>query len=130
MSSSGGPASGISIRLQSVTKELLEIQDLLISENEVDPNILTDFRNAVNRIRNTAWAVELQLKSKSAQTDKWILRSLLASERVRVAYQLCKLIQSDLENSEVKFLKGQLLHLSEATEELTIELRKTAAEKR
>jgi len=130
MSSSCGPASDISMRLQSVTKELLEIQDLLISQNEVEPNILTDFRNAVNRVRNTAWAVELYSKSKPAQTDQWILRSLLASERVRVAYQLCKLIQSDLENSEIKFLKGQLLHLSEAAEELTIELRKTAAEKR
>jgi hypothetical protein len=48
----------------------------------------------------------------------------LAGERVRVAYQLCKLIQSDLASQEIQFQKGQLLQFHEAAEELARKLDK------
>jgi hypothetical protein len=43
---------------------------------------------------------------------------VLAGERVRVTFQLCKLVQSDLSNVEIKFQIGQLMQLREAIQEL------------
>jgi hypothetical protein len=122
MNSSYHSDSSITVRLQSVTDELREIQESLSCAKDVDPSILTDFRDAVNRVRNTAWAVEQYAGSKAAETDPHIVLSLLAGERVRVAYQLCKLIQSDLENPSIRFQKGQLLQYREAAKDLEARL--------
>lgn len=106
------------MRLQNVASELRQIQELLKTQEAVDPSILTDFRDAVNRVRNTAWAVEQYANTKTTETDPDTVVSMLAGERVRVAYQLCKLIQSDLENPKIRFQKGQLLQFRDATSEL------------
>jgi hypothetical protein len=108
----------ISTRLQHVTNELREIHELLTSSEAADPRILTDFRDALNRVRNTAWAVEQYANSKVSETDPKAVLSVLAGERVRVTFQLCKLVQSDLSNAEIKFQIGQLMQLREAVQEL------------
>src|SRR5664280_1353884 len=118
----------IAVRLQNVTNELRDIQDLLTQDDDVDARILTDFRDAVNRVRNTAWAVEQYANSKSANTDPQTVISVLAGERVRIAYQLCKLIQSDLSNSDIQFQKGQLLQFRDVTHELDGQLEKSVGE--
>jgi hypothetical protein len=51
--------------------------------------------------------------------------SVLAGERVRIAYQLCKLIQADLSNTEIQFQKGQLLQFRDAAHELDSQLEKS-----
>ena len=106
MSSSFGGNVSISLRLQNVTNELRQIQDVLVSEKELDSRILSDFRDAVNRVRNTAWGLEQYANSKTAET----------------AYQLCKHVQADLANPEIQFQKGRLLHLRDATQELALQL--------
>jgi hypothetical protein len=42
-------------RLKTTIEELAGIQSVLVA-GELDPRILADFRDAVNRVRNTAWA--------------------------------------------------------------------------
>ena len=111
-------STSISVRLEKVTEELRQIQDRLAMEREVDPRVFTDFRDAVNRVRNTAWAVEQFANSKETETDPHSVLTLLAGERIRVAYQLCRLIQGDLSNPDIQFQKGQLLQLSEAAVEV------------
>jgi hypothetical protein len=44
-------------RLKAAVSELAGLQTLLLSDN-LDPRILADFRDAVNRVRNTAWAAQ------------------------------------------------------------------------
>ncbi len=114
----------ISVRLQNVTNELRRIEDLLTLEEDVEPRILTDFRDALNRVRNTAWAVEQYLNLKTTQTDSINVLSVLTGERVRVTYQLCRLVQADLAKDEVPFKKGQLLQLRDATQDLGKQLDK------
>ena len=121
---SEGKAS-ITVRLQRVANELREIEDLLASEEELDPRILADFRDAVNRVRNTAWGVEQYANSKTTETDPKTLFTVLAGERVRVAYQLCKLVQADLANPDIQFQKGQLVQLGRAIQELARQLWET-----
>jgi len=76
-SSSGGNVS-ISLRLQNVTNELRQIQDVLVSEKELDSRILSDFRDAVNRVRNTVWGLEQYANSKTAETDPNAVLTVLA----------------------------------------------------
>jgi hypothetical protein len=118
MNSVSDSASTITMRLEKVTSELREIQELLISKEDAEPRILTDFRDAVNRVRNTAWAVEQYANSKHNEMDPQSVLSVLAGERIRVGYQLCKLIQADLVNEDVKLQKGPLLQFRDETNEL------------
>ena len=111
------------MRLQRITTELRRIQDSLAEEREVDSRILTDFRDAVNRIRNTAWAMEQFANSKTMKTDPDPLLSLVAGERIRAAYQLAGLVQADLANPQIRFQRGQLVSLFDATQELRDKLR-------
>ena len=118
MSTVARSSVSISVRLEKVTDELRKIQELLTSEAEVDSSILTDFRDAVNRVRNTAWAVEQFANSKLTETDPTTVLSVLAGERIRVAYQICQLIEGDLANSDIQFQKGQLLQMREIAKSL------------
>ena len=101
---------------------------MLASEKEFDPRILTDFRDAVNRVRTTAWGLEQYANSRTTETDPKTVLTVLAGERVRAAYQLCKLVQGDLTNTETQFQKGQLLQLRDATQELARRLGEVVGE--
>jgi hypothetical protein len=52
---SADTAADTSERLKTAIEEIGGIQSLLVA-GELDPRILADFRDAVNRVRNTAWA--------------------------------------------------------------------------
>jgi hypothetical protein len=111
-------AASISERLKKTTEELREIQDELIS-GSVDPRILTDFRDAVNRVRTTAWAVQHSLGSQEADSQGLSVLSLLAAERVRIAYQMCRIIAADLANNGMTHGSGKLVQLYLAAGDLT-----------
>jgi hypothetical protein len=102
--------------------ELRGLHQLLLSGEKLDPRILTDFRDALNHIRNTGWSAQQYLASQSTDQDSTECAFVLAGERVRVAYQLCQAIQADLKSSDIKFHSGQLIQLSLAAKVLTKQL--------
>src|SRR5882762_1793023 len=61
-------ASDTSERLKTAIEELSGIQSLLVA-GELDPRILADFRDALNRVRNTAWAAYQYAESKITGKD-------------------------------------------------------------
>ncbi len=91
----------ISGRLKKVTSELRDIQQLLTTNPELDMRVLFEFREAVNHVRHTAWAVEQWLKLKTQKGDTFTVLSMLAIERVRVASELCTGLMLDLDANEV-----------------------------
>jgi len=103
-------------RLRAVTDELEQIDQLLVSE-QLSSEVLTDFRDAVNRVRTTAWAVAQVLESGEQSASAL---AILANERVRVAYRLCRLIDGDLANGTVK--SATLVQLYLATRDLSLRL--------
>ncbi|HVZ17200.1 MAG TPA: hypothetical protein VG897_08795 [Terriglobales bacterium] len=113
--------ASISERLKNATEELRDIHDQLIT-GKVDPRILTDFRDAVNRVRTTAWAVQHSLGSEELQNQGLGVLSLLASERIRVAYQMCRIISADLANNGINQESGKLVQLYLAAGDLTRQL--------
>ena len=100
----------ITNRVASAITELHNLQELLASE-DVDPRLLTDFRDALNRTRNTAWGVQQYLSCRSIQADSTTLMQILAVERIRVAYQLGQALLQDLQATDLKLQPGQLVEL-------------------
>jgi hypothetical protein len=127
MNSGAGTATDTSDRLKAAIAELGGIQSLLLA-GELDPRILSDFRDAVNRIRNTAWAAYQYTESKITGNDSRSIISIVAGERIRAAYQLCQAIQDDLETTDVHLQAGQLIQLHAATKSLTNKLRDVVRE--
>lgn len=68
----------LSERLEKATEELRCIQDWLIS-GDVDPRVLTDFRDTVNRLRTLAWAVQNYAELRCTQSAKSLTTSSLLS---------------------------------------------------
>jgi hypothetical protein len=91
----------ISGRLKKVTSELRDIQQLLTGDPDLDMRVLFEFREAVNHVRHTAWAVEQWLKLKSQKGDTFTVLSMLAIERVRIASELCSGLLMDMDSAEV-----------------------------
>lgn len=122
MSTKPSTAPKVSEKLQGLTDELRRIQGLMTTGSDFDPRILSEFRDTVNRVRTTAWAMQQYVETKENDRDTASVLTLLAGERIRAAYQLCELIRADLKNEEVNFQKGQLLELNEAVQSLAKEL--------
>ena len=121
MSSDSVETLTVSHKLKNAIRELQTLDELLFRD-DLDPRILADFRDALNRVRNTAWSAQQYIILKESQHDSASLISLLASERVRVTFQLCQSLQADLTSSEVNFQPGQLLQLQGAMKGLTQKL--------
>jgi hypothetical protein len=118
----------VSSRLEKGITELRGLQALLLSGEGLDPRILTDFRDALNHVRNTAWSAQQYIASQAADQDATNVLSVLAGERVRAAYQLCQTIQADLKSSDIKFQTGQLIQLSLAAKALIEQLAEAVGE--
>jgi hypothetical protein len=123
MASNVAYAPDIPTMLQSVTNELRRLEDLLLMAEGLDPLVLTDFRDVVNRVRHTAWAVHEYGELIADEKQQNPISSILAGERIRTVCQLCKLLDADLGNREINLQDGQLLGLYNATQELGHRLR-------
>jgi len=87
----------ISSQVTRITSELHKLEHLL-SAGMVDRRVLGEFRDAVNKVRQTSWHVECWLDG-----DVRDLSSLLIEERIRAMSQLTRHLISDLQTSEQKF---------------------------
>ena len=109
-------------RLENGISELQGLHELLLS-SEVDPDVLADLRDALNRVRNTAWVAQQWVIRKESDQGSTGVLSLLAGERIRAAYHLCQALADDLKGTDVEFQRGSLVQLYEATKTLTERLK-------
>ncbi|HLH08714.1 MAG TPA: hypothetical protein VKW78_15855 [Terriglobales bacterium] len=109
----------VSTQVRRATAELKKLEQIL-SAGIVDRRVLTEFRDAVNRVRSTSWNVECWLQS--AQNGE-PMSAMLLQERVRLATQLNTQLAPDLhaEGSNVDAASLQKLRSSLETllQELT-----------
>ncbi len=115
--------SGLNVRmrLEKAIPELQGLQELLLS-GDLDPHILADFRDALNRVRNSAWAAQQYAARKESDQGPTSVLSFMAGERIRAAYNLCRSISEDLKRTDIEFQAGSLVHLHEVTKALTEQL--------
>jgi hypothetical protein len=112
------PANAISQRVEEATEELQAIEKL-IESGAVDGRILQDFREAVNHVRQTSWAVQRWLELRDKKQDPYSAVDLLIRERVRCATQLARELGHDVESSEVDLETEGLSQLQAQVEALS-----------
>ena len=101
MINSGSEAAGsLTARLRETTLGLQELERSVIS-GDLDPRVLREFRNAVDHIRNTAWAVQQGVGAREQSGDQYAVLPALAAQRVQRATQLANDLCLDLQTVEV-----------------------------
>jgi hypothetical protein len=116
----GGPA--VSSRLEQAISELQGLNEVLLS-GDLDPHILRDFRDALNRVRTAAWAAQQYVARKETDQGSISVLSLLVGARIRTTYQLCQAISEDLKRTDIEIQAGSLVQLYEVMSALTEQLR-------
>jgi hypothetical protein len=90
----------VSERLKATTEELQKLQQLVLAEN-CSPRVLSDFRGAVDSIRQTAWAVQQWHELQQQHRDPYSVLGILTEERVRRATQITHDLTMDLDSLEL-----------------------------
>jgi hypothetical protein len=116
----GSPA--VPSRLEKAISELQGLNELLAS-SDLDPRILADFRDALNRVRTAAWAAQQYVARKETEQDSTSVLSFLAGERIRAAYNLCQVISEDLKQPDIAVPAGSLIQLYEVMSAVTEQLK-------
>jgi len=109
--------SVLTARLQNATTNLAEIEQL-VKSGDVDPRVLEEFRNSVDLIRGTAWAVQQWIDLKEHSGDPYSLMPALAAQRVKRMTQLARDLSMDLESVEVDLTTPGLNQLFDAVNRL------------
>ena len=85
---------GVNFRLKRTCADLVNLEYDMRS-GSIDPLILREFRDAVDNVRKTAWAVQEWQDRQAREQDPDTVLPLLTAERIRRATQLCDAITTD-----------------------------------
>ena len=91
---------GLNFQLRKTSAELVRIEQE-IKAGGIDARILEEFRDSVDYVRKTAWAVQEWQERQLQKHDPQTVLPLITSERIRRATQLSLAITSDLETHQV-----------------------------
>jgi len=86
---------GVNFQLRKTSAELLQLEQAIRSGG-IDQRILMDFRDAVDHVRKTAWAVQEWQERQLQRHDPQTVLPLLTAERLRRGTELSKAIVADL----------------------------------
>lgn len=79
---------GMNFQLKKACADLVKLEYDMRS-GSIDQRVLGEFRDAVDNVRKTAWAVQEWQERQSRQQDPETVLPLLTAERIRRATQLC-----------------------------------------
>jgi hypothetical protein len=82
---------GVSFELKKTCADLVRLEYQMRS-GPMDPRVLREFREAVDNVRKTAWAVQEWQERESTQQNPESVIPLLTAEGIRRATQLCEAI--------------------------------------
>jgi hypothetical protein len=86
---------GVNFQLKKACADLVKLEYDMRS-GPVDPRVLREFRDAVDHVRKTGWAVQEWQERQSRHHDPDTVLPLLVAERIHRATQLCEAITEDL----------------------------------
>ena len=90
----------MNLQLKKTCADLVRLEYEMRS-GPFDPRILREFRDAVDNVRKTAWAVQEWQERQSRKQDPHTVLPLLTAEGIRRATQLCDAISAGLATREV-----------------------------
>ncbi len=91
---------GSNFQLKKICADLVRVEYDMRS-GPVDERVLREFRDAVDHVRKTAWAVQEWQARESQHADPQSVLSLVVAERIRRATQLCEAIAADAAASQI-----------------------------
>ena len=108
---------GLNFQLRKTSAELVRIEQE-IKAGGIDTRILEEFRDSVDYVRKTAWAVQEWQERQLQKHDPQTVLPLITSERIRRATQLSLAITSDLAAHQVTRETTGVRELYQAVENL------------
>lgn len=109
---------GLSYRLQRTSAELMRLDEVL-RDGKIDLRVLRDFRDAVDYVRKTSWAVYEWHDRQLRQRDTATVLPLLTRERIRRATKLCGDVAQELESGNLNDHLVEIADLQKVLERLT-----------
>lgn len=94
-----------------------KLEQLVVS-GDCAPRVLSEFRGAVDSIRQTAWAVQQWTELQRQNRDPYSVLGISSEERVRRATQLTRDLTIDLQSLELGIETEGLEKLFQATKGL------------
>ncbi|HKW35085.1 MAG TPA: hypothetical protein VJN92_18885 [Candidatus Acidoferrum sp.] len=91
---------GVNFQLKRTCADLVKLE-YEMRTGPIDPRILREFRDAVDQLRKTAWAVQEWQERQLRRHDPHTVLPLLTAERIRRATQLCDAIITDSGTHEI-----------------------------
>ncbi len=113
---------GLTFQLRRSTGELFKLEHGMKS-GEIDPYVLREFRDAVDHIRKTAWAVQEWQERQVLKRDTATVIPLLVTERIRRGTQLYEALTDDLKSRTIRPEAAEIEDLLRAIERLREELK-------
>ena len=113
---------GLTFQLRRTTGELLKLEHG-IKSGDIDPYVLREFRDAVDYIRKTAWAVQEWQERQVQKRDTATVIPLLVTERIRRGTQLYEALTADLKSHAIRPEAAEIEDLLHAVEHLYEELK-------
>jgi hypothetical protein len=110
-------AGSFAQRLQRTTEELRVLEQLIVS-GDFSPRILSEFRGAVDSMRQTARVAQMWVGLQQEHRDPYAAVTTLTRDRVRRATQIAKDLTIDLQSLEVDFETDGLTELFHAIQAL------------
>ena len=107
----------LSSRLERARREMLDLAEA-IKAGEIDPRVLREFRESVDHLRLTAWAVQQWLELQAQNRDAYSVLPLLTGERIRRATALNSDLTGELDAMEISFEAEGLKELFDSVNEL------------
>ena len=108
---------GVNFQLRKASAELTKIEQA-IKSGSVDSRILREFRDSVDYVRKTAWAVQEWQERQLRKHDPQTLLPLITTERIRRATQLSNAIITDLASQDVTSETAGIEQFFQATKSL------------
>lgn len=108
---------GLNFQLRKTSAELVRIEQEM-KAGGIEPRILEEFRDSVDYVRKTAWAVQEWQERQLQKHDPQTVLPLITSERIRRATQLSLAITTDLAAHEVTRETTGMRELFQAVEGL------------
>jgi len=104
-------------RLERARKEMQDLAEA-IKAGEIDPRVLREFRQSVDHLRLTAWAVQQWLELQAQNRDAYSVLPLLTGERIRRATTLNRDLTGELDAMEITLDTEGLKDLCDSVNEL------------
>jgi hypothetical protein len=108
----------ITTRLEAATRELNELEEL-VKSGTLDSRVLSEFREAVDHVRSTTWAVQKWIGlSDESGGDPFTVLPIMSAERVKRAIQISTDLSLDLQTIEVGIDTPGIIDLFNAVDDL------------